>query len=279
MDIGEDDMMMIHPQLDDICLLAKQAGLILSMGFERPHEIREKGFQDVVTEIDRKSEQFILAQIMANYPGHAVLTEESGFHGTDSEAPEHVWYIDPLDGTMNFAHNLPYFCVSIGYAYQDELLMGAIYDPLLRECWYAEKGKGAFCNGVRIQAGLQENPKNALLATGFNMKHVELGRDNFPIFQRFMQETSGVRRMGSAALEIAYVASGRLDGMWELHLSAWDVAAGFVIAREAGVTVSDFLGDPDCFRKPYEFVMANPKLHAWMLNELQSFDLPRSEPS
>ncbi len=256
----------MKPEIHDICILAKQAGQILADGLGKLHQVTQKGIQDPVTEIDRQSEKFILERLAVLAPGHTVLSEESGLHNGDAE---HAWYIDPLDGTMNYAHGVPYFCVSIAYAHQNRLTMGVIYDPMRDECFYAEKGKGAFCNGRPITVSAETNPRTALMATGFSMKLVEMGKDNFTVFKHFMLKTAGVRRMGSAALEIAYTAAGRLDAMWEMRMSAWDVAAGFVIAEEAGAVITDLQGNPDCFKPPYEFLLANPTLHPILLNEMK----------
>lgn len=261
------------PDLNDICLIAKQAGVILREGFEKKHNIKSKGrLDDLVTEIDRNSENFIIDRIRNLFPGDMIITEETGSHTGDAD---HVWYIDPCDGTMNYAHAIPLFCVSIGYACKGELIMGVVYDPMRDECFSAEKGKGAWLNGQRIQASSQPDLRNALFVTGFSIKLMEeKGIDNFPAFEHLMNTTAGVRRTGVAALEIAYVACGRLDGMWYLNLCAWDVAAGFVIAREAGVKVTAMDGESDPFTPPcYAFMMANPELHSALKDELRPYHL------
>lgn len=257
------------PEIKDLCTFAEQAGVITVDGFGKTHQVTQKGIQDPVTEIDQKSENFLIRQINHFYPGHTILSEESGLHNGTITAAEHVWYLDPLDGTMNYSHGVPFYSISIGYAFKGELVLGVIYDPMRHECYCAEKGKGSYLNGTKIQVSRETDLRYALLATGFNMKIPETGRDNFPLFKHFMQTTAGVRRMGSAALEIAYTAAGRLDGMWEMHLSAWDVAAGFVIAREAGAVVSNLKGDPNCFHVPFEFLIANPILHPLLLKEIE----------
>lgn len=257
------------PDLAEIRTLARQAGVIVSEGFGKPHQVAQKGFQDPVTEIDKKSESFLIDRILSLYPDHTILTEESGLHQSGSGSSDHVWFLDPLDGTMNYAHGIPFFCVSIGYAYKGELVMGAVYDPMRNECFYAGRGQGVWMNDQPIQGHPQTEPEKALLATGFNAKMHRLQLDNFAVFKHFMETTAGVRRMGSAALEICYVAAGRIDGMWEMTLSAWDVAAGFVIAREAGIIVTGLSGNQDCFKEPYAFLMANKTLHPWLLDEMK----------
>ncbi len=258
--------------LHDICIIAKQAGLILREGYEQHHDIKMKTRQDdLVTEMDKKSENFILDQLNKLYPGDMIITEETGQHTGDAD---HVWYIDPLDGTMNYAHGIPFFAVSIGYAYKGELTMGVVYDPMRDECFYAEKGKGAWVNGKPIKTSPRTDLTNSLFVTGFSISQMEKTRtNNFPVFEHFMRTTAGVRRTGVAALEICYVACGRLDGMWELKLMAWDVAAGFVIAKEAGVKITALDGISDAFVPPYNYIIANPELHEKMTKELEPFHI------
>lgn len=255
-------------QLSDICILARQAGDIIRDGYSRHHVVNTKGHSDdPVTETDRKSEDFLLERLERLAPGHAVVTEESGIHTGDKS---HAWYIDPVDGTMNFAHGIPFFAVSIGYAVDGEMKMGVVYDPMHDECFYAQKGAGAFRNGTPIHVSEQQNMQNALLATGFYQKAYEMGMDNFPAFKHMMMTTAGVRRIGCASLELSYVGCGRYDGFWDRMLRPWDVAAGFLIIREAGGIVTTLSGDPDPFKEPYEFLASNPVLHPQLLQELQS---------
>ena len=256
--------------LNDIRIIAKQAGLILREGFEKQHDIQSKGKRDdLVTEMDKKSENFILSRLTELYPGDMIITEESGSHDGNAE---HVWYIDPLDGTMNYAHGVPFFAVSIGYAYRGELLMGVVYDPMRDECFYAEKGKGAWLNGTPIHHSGRTDLDSALFSTGFTMKLPEQMEDkNFRAFECLMKKSAGVRRIGVAALEIAYVACGRLDGMWDLKLMAWDVAAGFVIAAETGIRITALDGVSDAFKEPYNYIIANPELHKALSEELSQF--------
>ncbi len=254
-------------QLFDICELAKQAGAILREGYSRHHNVSTKGHSDdPVTETDRKSEDFVLGRLAELAPGHTIVTEETGMHSGDLT---HAWYIDPLDGTMNFSHQIPFFCISIAYAVNGEMEMGVVYDPMRDECFSAKKGKGAFLNGKRIRVAEKTDPADALLTTGFIQKAYEMGMDNFGMFKHMMLRTAGVRRGGCAALELCYVAGGRLDGFWDLYLRPWDVAAGFLIIREAGGVVTTLSGDPDPFKEPYEFLASNPVLHPQLLRELE----------
>lgn len=264
---------MAERTLNDICIIAKQAGLILREGYEKSHDIKQKTRQDdLVTEMDKKSEDFILERLGTLYPDDMIVTEETGTHTGDAE---HVWYIDPCDGTMNYAHGLPLFAVSIGYAYKGELTMGAVYDPMRDECFYAEKGKGAWLNGRPIHASDHTELKDALFSTGFSISTMEKkGINNFPAFEHFMRISAGVRRLGVAALEISYVACGRLDGYWSIKLCAWDVAAGFVIAKEAGIRITALDGESEAFKAPYyDFIMARPELHEKLTAELKPFKL------
>ena len=264
---------MTQPDINDIIIIAKQAGLILREGYEKQHDIKIKTRQDdLVTEMDKKSEAFIMDRINTLWPGHTIVTEETGTHNGDTE---HAWYIDPCDGTMNYAHGLPLFAVSIGYAYKGELVKGVVYDPMRDECFYAEKGKGAFVNGRPIHASGHTELKDSLFVTGFSISLMEKkGINNFPAFEHFMRTTAGVRRTGVAALEIAYVACGRLDGYWSIKLCAWDVAAGFVIAKEAGVKITALDGVSDAFKAPYyEFIIANPELHSKLKAELEPYGI------
>ncbi len=264
---------MAQPELNDICIIAKQAGLILREGYEKHHDVKMKTRQDdLVTEMDKRSEDFIIERINAMWPGHMIVTEETGTHTGDAE---HVWFIDPCDGTMNYAHGIPLFAVSIGYAYKGELVKGVVYDPMRNECFYAEKGKGAWVNGRPIHCSDCTDLKHALLITGFSIKEMEKkGINNFAPFEHFMRTTAGVRRTGVAALEIAYIACGRLDGYWSLKLCAWDVAAGFVIAKEAGVKITALDGESEAFTGPYyDFIIANPELHTALKNELKPYNI------
>lgn len=255
-------------KLTDICELAEQTGAILREGYTQQHQINTKGHSDdPVTETDRKSEDFVLSRLAEMAPGHTIVTEESGMHSGDMA---HAWYIDPLDGTMNFSHRIPFFCFSIGYAVNGEMRMGVVYDPMRKECFSAEKGKGAFLNGKPIHVSPQKDPHYALLTTGFIQKAYEMGMDNFGMFQHMMFRTAGVRRGGCAALELSYVGCGRLDGFWDLYLRPWDVAAGFLIIREAGGVITTLSGDPNPFKEPYEFLASNPVLHPELLKELQA---------
>lgn len=259
------------PTLTDLEPMARQAGRILSDGYEKDNHIDYKGVIDLVTEIDRASEEFLLGEISRLFPGHNVLAEESGL--TSNGAAEHLWYIDPLDGTVNYAHGVPMFCVSIGYAYQGQVVLAAIYDPMRDEIFTAERGKGAYLNGARrLRVSSQSEMQKSLLVTGFAYDAWNAKQDNFTNFVRFSKRSQGVRRLGSAALDLCYVAAGRFDGFWEISLKPWDVAAGGLIAEEAGALVTNVSGGADYLSSPQSIVAANPHLHPKMLAGLREKD-------
>ncbi len=255
------------PTLDELQILARQAGEILRSGFGQEHTIQHKGATDLVTEIDQRSESLIIQTIRQNYPSHAILTEESG----DLEGDlDHCWYIDPLDGTINYAHSVPIFCVSLAYASHNEVILGVIYDPMHDECFYAERGKGAWLNGKPIHVSDTPDLIHCLLATGFPYDKWDSPLNNLDYFNRFSRMTQGVRRLGSAALDLSYVASGRLDGFWEVSLKAWDIAAGALIVKEAGGVVSKLFGSPHSLVAPVSILSANPSVYPLMLSLLKA---------
>ncbi|HEV2500245.1 MAG TPA: inositol monophosphatase family protein [Terriglobia bacterium] len=215
--------------------IAREAGALLNERYERPHEISYKRPMDIVTEADRRSEALITERLRKSYPSHGIVAEEGGGNKSSSD---YCWYVDPLDGTTNFAHGFPMFCVSLGLARRNEVIAGVIYDPTRNELYTAEQGGGAFRNGVRLRVSTIENLSEALLATGFP-PHTTDHERNIQYYFRFTQLSHGVRRAGSAALDLCMVASGRLDGFWELKLNPWDKAAGVLMVTEAGGRVSD----------------------------------------
>jgi myo-inositol-1(or 4)-monophosphatase len=241
---------------------AKAAGRILMQGFGSgvrvEHKLRET---DLVTEYDRRSEACILERIRKAFPGHRFLAEESGL---SSEGAAPLWLIDPLDGTTNFAHNLPIFSVSIALRHGGRTRLGVVYDPTRRECFWAERGQGAYCGTDRLRVSGAAELAKSLLVTGFPYDAWTNPRNNLDYFARFAKLSRGVRRLGSAALDLAYVAAGRLDGYWELKLSPWDVAAGGLIAEEAGARVTAMDGESDYLSDSPSLIAANPALHAKM---------------
>ncbi|MCP4568447.1 MAG: inositol monophosphatase [FCB group bacterium] len=231
------------PRFNKEFKLAKEmafgAGDILRRGLKTKRQVKLKGRVDLVTEIDLKSEKYIKRQIGRAFPQHAILAEESGRNKNESA---YVWVVDPLDGTTNYAHGHPAFCVSIGLEVEERMVLGVIYDPLRDEMFYASSGGGAFLNRRRIAVSEENMLADSLLATGFPYDIAETKIDNLDNFARLYKLSRGIRRGGSAALDICYLACGRFDGFWELKLHAWDTAAGLVIAREAGAKVTNFKG-------------------------------------
>lgn len=219
--------------------IAREAGAVLLEHLERPREIAEKGRRaDIVTDADRASEAIVVARLRREYPQATILAEESGVHtGTNDER----WIVDPLDGTTNFAHGYPLFCVSIAYERGGELIAGAIFAPAMGECFAAERGAGARSNHRAIGVSAIDRVADAMTCTGFHPADFER---NATCFRAVSERAQAVRRDGSAALDLAYVACGRFDGFWEFDLSPWDVAAGTLLVREAGGTVTGVDGSP-----------------------------------
>ena len=256
----------MQPTLSYIETLARKAGTILRDGYSKEHTVAYKGVIDLVTEIDHQSEKFLLGEVQRDFPTHHIFSEESGIiEGND----EHIWYIDPLDGTVNYAHHIPIFCVSIAYAFKGALTLGGVYDPLRDEMFLAERGKGATLNGKPIGVSSTTELQKSLLVTGFPYDTWNTERDNFANFIKFGKMTQGVRRLGSAALDLCYVAAGRFDGFWELALKPWDVAAGGLVCEESGACITNVKGETDFISSPQSVLAATPAIHARMLGELR----------
>jgi len=219
---------------------AREAGAILLAEFDRPQRIDYKGEVDLVTEADRRSEQFIVSRLRSHFPGHEVIAEEGGGHEQPSR---YRWYVDPLDGTTNFAHGYPVFAVSMALVEDKELVVGVVYNPVSREMFAAMRGEGAFLNQKRIRVSRADRLARSLLATGFP-SHKRTRHPNIHYYWDFTLRSHGVRRDGSAALDLCAVACGRFDGFWEFGLKPWDTAAGILLVREAGGVVTDFQGRP-----------------------------------
>ncbi|MEW5924035.1 MAG: inositol monophosphatase family protein [Candidatus Zixiibacteriota bacterium] len=240
--------------------VARDAGKILLKKSRRRHHIILKGRVDLVTDADLASEKFIVNAISKKFPEHSILAEEEAARDNHSDFR---WVIDPLDGTTNFAHDFPFYCVSIGLEYKSQIVAGVVYDPERDEMFYAFQGGGAFLNRKEIHVANQSKLENALLATGFPYDIGSSREDNLIYFRRFAKKARGLRRAGSAALDLCYLACGRFDGFWELKLHPWDTAAAKIIVEEAGGIVTDFEG------KKYsiygKFILAgNRKIHSLM---------------
>ena len=256
---------MNYPSLSDVESLARAAGKILHDGYEKDHDIQFKGVIDLVTEIDHQSEAFLLGEIARRWPESRVFAEESGESG---RAGGLTWYVDPLDGTVNYAHGVPIFCVAIACAWEGQTRLAVVYDPMRDELFAAERGRGAWLNGRPLKVSSASELQKSLLVTGFPYNTWTAKPNNLEYFGRFAIRTQGVRRLGSAALDACYVAAGRFDGFWELSLHAWDVAAAGLIAEEAGALVTDIKGLPDYLADPISVLAAAPGVYGQMLDVL-----------
>ena len=245
--------------------LARQAGALLRQGFGHAHPINRKGSIDLVTDFDLRSERLIVDGIHGAFPKDAILAEEGG----EMMAGEICWLVDPLDGTTNFAHGLPIFSISIACVQHDEAVLGVVYDPLRDELFRASLGEGAWLNDQPIRVSATGRLEDSLLVTGFPYDIGTNPNNNLDHYSVLTVRSRGVRRLGSAAIDLAYVGAGRLDGYWELRLNPWDWAAGALIAAEAGGTVTDFGGSP---HRPFDtesIAASNGLIHGALLEALQ----------
>jgi myo-inositol-1(or 4)-monophosphatase len=257
----------MHPMLSIAVRAARRAGSIINRAALAGGslQVQSKRTNDFVTEIDRSAEAAIIEIVQKSYPDHGILGEETG--SIDGKQ-EYRWIIDPLDGTTNFIHGFPQYCVSIGVEHRGALTHGVVYDPTRDELFTASKGSGAFLNDRRIRVSKCTRLGDALVGTGFPFK--ELDRVDLYVRQlkHLMEKSSGVRRAGAAALDLAYVACGRLDGFWELGLSPWDMAAGVLLIQEAGGLVGDLEGEQS-FLESGDVCAAAPKLFPGLLQALR----------
>lgn len=249
---------------------ARHAGKVMMRYMDRLDSIHvsQKGRHDFVTEVDKSCEQTIIQIIQKKYPDHRILAEESGLTEKNNQA-DITWIIDPLDGTTNYIHGFPQFAVSIAVRYKDQLQQGVIYDPLRDELFSASRGQGAKLNDRRIRVSSRTHLKEALLGTGFSCKDPQNQlQAYFMIIQTLANEVVGIRRAGSAALDLAYIASGRLDGFWEMGLKIWDMAAGVLLIKEAGGIVSDNNGNEN-YLNTGNIIAGNPKIFKAVLAVVQ----------
>lgn len=251
----------MHEFKDFAISLAHQAGTLLMEKFDKSVEIRFKGEINLVTEADKMSENLIISAIRKKYSDHGILSEESPAIISRSSMR---WIIDPLDGTTNYAHNLPIFCVSIALEKDGIIVLGVIYDPTRRDTFVALRGEGAYRNGKRLNVSHTSELTHSLLATGFPYDIRESKENNLNYFNVLAKEAQAVRRTGSAAIDIAYVAAGRFDGFWELKLQPWDVAAGSLIIEEAGGKIADINGGSWNLSSS-GIVISNGKIHEQLL--------------
>ena len=258
----------MHPMLNIAVRAARNAGDIIVRHLNHIDHltIASKERNDFVSEADRQAEAEIIAVIRKAYPGHGVLAEESGSQRGDND--EFQWIIDPLDGTTNFLHGFPQFAVSIALKHKGRLEQAVVYDPLRQELFTASRGSGAFLDNRRIRVSRQTVLTGALLGTGFPYKNQQHLDAYLNMFRALIVDTAGIRRPGSAALDLAYVAAGRLDGFWEIGLNAWDMAAGVLLIHEAGGLVGDLAGGHS-YLENGNIVAATPKLFPAMLREIR----------
>jgi myo-inositol-1(or 4)-monophosphatase len=258
----------MQPLLNIAVRAARRAGEVIVRGMNRVHrlDIRQKGQNDFVSEIDTQAEMEIIETVRKSYPDHAFLAEESGAHGGSAES-EFVWIIDPLDGTTNFLHGFPQFAVSIGVQRRGRMEHAVVYDPLRQELFTASRGDGAQLDGRRIRVSQHVGLDRSLIGTGFPYRTNLHWIDNYmAMFKAVTQATAGIRRPGAAALDLAYVAAGRLDAFWEFGLSPWDTAAGTLLITEAGGIVTSMQGTE--YKQGGNILAGTPKVHAPLLELL-----------
>lgn len=247
--------------LQEAIAAARIAGRYQKSRFASSLNIQMKGNKDLVTEVDRESERLIVEHLLKRFPGHDIVAEEGDYPQAGSPCR---WIIDPVDGTTNYAHGYPWFCCSIGLEVEGELVAGVIYNPVYDELFTATKGGGAHLNGIPLTVSVRTPLESSLLGTGFPYDCATDPANNFASFIAFQKSARGIRRAGAAALDLAYVAAGRLDGFWELKLKAWDVAAGVLLVSEAGGRVTTFDGSPyDIFNN--RIVASNGLIHDEMV--------------
>ena len=259
----------MHPMLNIAVRAARRAGSIINRAALDGGglEVRAKRMNDFVTKVDHAAEEAIIDTVRKAYPDHAVLAEESGESAAGSN--EYQWIIDPLDGTTNFIHGFPQYCVSIAVRHRGALAHGVIYDPTKNELFTASKGRGAFLNDRRIRVSKCTRLAEALVGTGFPFREMDRIERYSGQLKAIMQGTAGIRRAGAAALDLAYVACGRLDAFWEMGLSPWDMAAGALMILEAGGLVGDLKGN-DGWLDSGEIACATPKIYPALLEALRA---------
>jgi myo-inositol-1(or 4)-monophosphatase len=258
----------MNPTLNIAVRAARSAGnvIIRNLGKLDTLAIHTKDRNDFVTEVDQQAEREIIYTLRKAFPDHGILAEESGTQGGD----EYQWIIDPLDGTTNFLHGFPQFAVSIAMRHKGRMEHGVIYDPLRQELFTASRGAGAMLNDQRIRVTKRKSLEGSLLGTGFPFKSQQHLDAYLDMFRALFPQTAGIRRAGSAALDLAYVAAGRLDGFWEIGLNIWDMAAGVLLIQEAGGLSSDFSGGHNHLESG-NIVAGNPKLFAEILKTIRPF--------
>ena len=260
----------MHPMLNIAVRAARQAGDLIARYVDRVDSLNvtEKSRNDFVSEVDKGAEQAIIETIQKSYPDHSILAEESGSHAGN----EYEWIIDPLDGTTNFLYGFPQFAVSIALRHKGRITQGVVYNPVSQELFTASRGEGAQLNGRRLRVTSRKGLEGALLGTGIPYRddQMHLMDDYFNMMKALIPGSAGIRRPGSASLDLAYVAAGRLDGFWEMDLNIWDIAAGVLLVEEAGGLVGDFKGGMDYLEKG-DIVAASPKVFKAMLQTIKPY--------
>lgn len=254
------------PEIKEVLLHAiKEAGALVAKGFEADFKVDFKGdINNLVTEVDQASERLILSIVQAHFPDHGIIGEE---YGNQQENARYKWVIDPIDGTVNFAHRIPLCCISIAVMENDELILGAVYSPMMNELFFAEKGQGAYLNNRRIQVSENGQLEKAFLVTGFPY----VFPDDFnpvDIFEHFLRLGLPIRRLGSAALDLCWVAAGRFDAFWENNLQPYDIAAGILIVEEAGGITTNYNNEKITIQGK-QVLASNQKMHTTLLDEIQ----------
>ena len=255
-----------HPMVNVAVKAARRAGRIIVQGSENLDAltIRHKSLNDLVSEVDLAAEQAIIDVLRAAFPDHAILAEESGASGES----EYVWVIDPLDGTTNFLHGFQQYCVSIGLVHRGVISHAVIFDPTRNDLYTASRGRGAYLNDKRLRVGRRDRLIDGLIGTGFPFRMFEYIDAYAGMLRDMMMKTAGVRRAGSAALDLANVAAGRLDGFWEIGLAPWDMAAGCLMITEAGGLVGDLEGN-ETYMQSGNIIAGSPKIFAQLVQALE----------
>ncbi len=261
----------LHPMLNVATIAARKAGSIINRASLDVDTLKvtTKSTNDFVTEVDQRAEEVIIETLLTAYPGHGILAEESGrTHGAKNS--EYVWIIDPLDGTTNFIHGLPFYAVSIALAFRDQIQQAVVYDPTRNDLFYASKGRGAFMNDKRLRVSKRTRMSDSLIGTGFPFRKGDNFQRYVKMFEEVMQACAGVRRPGAAALDLCYVAAGYYDGFFETGLNPWDIAAASLMITEAGGLIGNFTGESD-FMYQREVVAGSPKIYGQLVNILAPY--------
>ena len=270
----------MHPTLTIAVKAARRAGNFINRSARDLDllTITTKGPKDFVSEVDRTAEATIVETILDAYPDHAILAEEGTAKGANADA-ENLWIIDPLDGTTNFLHGFPQYCVSIGLQQRGQITQAVIYDPVRNDLFTATRGRGAFLNDRRIRVSKRDHLRDCLIGTGFPFRDGAYLDTYLRMMKAMIEQTAGLRRPGAAALDLAYVAAGFYDGFWEVGLNPWDVAAGSLLVQEAGGLIGDLAGEGD-FLHGGQVICANPKVFAQMVTALAPFraEMTRKRP-